>query len=171
MSTLGKSADLKAKTEKLEKLKREKLLRDAMKVKEDKEKASNTVKDEQDAVNKLISKAEKYAEVTKEKDREEEIKKKLEQRMGGGSPLKRLLANTVANFVGELSIPAKVKFAMYDKLVQAGDSDTSILVGTDDPFEIIPPVSAAAPQQFRPVLDSTIHNIKIRVSHILHRCP
>jgi len=149
MSNYGKSADLKAKAERLEKLKREKMLRDAVKVKEEHDKQSTAAKNEQDALSDILKKASKYAEKAKEEEREEQIKKKLEKQIEN-SPIKKTLSNTVANFLGEITIPPKVKFAMYDKPVQAGDDDIAVGFEPSEPHEEIPPASSS-PQQFRPV--------------------
>lgn len=146
---MSTNPDLKAKTEKLEKLRREKLMRERNKPKDEEDKAASAVKEEQKAIDTLLTRVKTYTKEAEEHDRDEAIKKKLQQRLEA-SPLKKQLANTVSSFVGEFTIQPKPKFAMYDKLVQAGDDNLSIPVGTDEPVDS-PAVASSNPIALRPV--------------------
>ena len=92
-------------------------MRESNKIKDNKEKDINKANRDQETINKLITKARNYEDTLREEERKAALKKKMAA--DSGQAQKKVI--TIAHFVGELTIPSKVKFAMYDQLVQTGD--------------------------------------------------
>ena len=116
MSKLKGEFQLKVKTERLEKLRKEKELRDSNKVKE---KETIVISPEQEAIEQLLAKARMYEEEMKEKQRQEIIKKKLEDKKYASN--KKKLINTTASAVNEITIPSKPKLTKRDFSTQIGE--------------------------------------------------
>lgn len=108
-------------------------------------KANAPDKDDQEAINRAIANARNYNQALKD----EEEKKNIKTRLDGSSPSKPQKTIGISNFVGEIVIPAKIKFAMYDKGIQTGDENPLDVIEEDEaPFE---PITNEDQQPFRNV--------------------
>ncbi len=148
---MDRNAELKVKKEKLEKMKRDKLMRERNKEHASEKTLSDTIKGEQLSIDQMIKRAEAMADEANQKDKETRIKQKIEM-MVVASPLKGQMANTMSSFVGEVSIPPKIKYAMYEVSIQVGDDEEEpgAFSPTDD-AERVPPQVFESPPSIRKV--------------------
>lgn len=156
---MDKNPELEAKRVKLEKMRKEKMMRDRNKEKAVEEKVSNNAKEEQRSIEDAIKRAEQFASQASEREKNTMIKQKIESKIIN-SPLKRQLAITISSFLGEINIQPKVlsflltqfqvRFAMYDKMVQAGEDQMPVFPLADDMSEV-PPQSTESPSAIRMV--------------------
>lgn len=134
---------LAKKTAILQEKKRKILMLNAQRVSRETKKGNEEAKRDQEAIDRAIADARKYNEAMWEEEKKAQLRTRID-----GSPSKPQKVNTVANFVGEVAIPAKIRFAMYDKAVQTGDENPSEFAEE----EVLPePVISESPQPFRSV--------------------
>jgi hypothetical protein len=139
------SDSLAEKREKLKKKREQGLMMKANKLKKEKKEETKGARYDQETIDRTIANARDYNRAR----REEEEKQQLRARIDGSSPSKPKKISTIANFVGELAIPAKIRFAMYDKGIQTGEENPSELPEDD---ELVPePTFDENSQPFRNV--------------------
>eukprot|EP00826_Nyctotherus_ovalis_P021341 TRINITY_DN1686_c0_g1_i15.p5 TRINITY_DN1686_c0_g1~~TRINITY_DN1686_c0_g1_i15.p5 ORF type:complete len:164 (+),score=52.09 TRINITY_DN1686_c0_g1_i15:156-647(+) len=123
--------------------KRKILMLNAQRVNSEMTGGNEGAKRDQKAIDRTIADARKYNEAMREEEKKAQLRTRID-----GSPSKSQKSNTIANFVGEIAIPAKIRFAMYDKAVQTGDENLSEFAEEEAPPE---PAVSENPQPFRSV--------------------
>jgi len=136
---------LAAKREKLKKKREQGLMLKAKNLKEDRKEKGKEARHDQEIIDRTIANARNYNRARKE----EEEKLQLRAKAGRDSPSRSKKTNTIANFVGEIAIPAKIRFAMYDKAIQTGDENPSEFLEEEE--SVPEPILSENPQPFRNV--------------------
>ncbi len=131
-------------------MRREKQLRDRTHPRGKDEKMSETVRVEQEAIKEMIKRAEALTQkaLVPESAPKEAVSV---EKSAAGSPLKKRLANTSSTFVGEVTIPPKIKYAMKEVSVQAEEEEVSspTFAPAKDATESIPQTNMASPPSIR----------------------